>query len=65
MRVIPQTKEEQLEGLAILLRDNLKTLQNECTKEMSGKILQRVEQYINLTEREHGRFNDENTREGV
>ena len=59
--VIPQTKEEKLEGLMDFVHDNLATLQNECNKEMSGKILQRIEEYINLISYEHGQSNDGNT----
>ena len=60
--VIPQTKEEKLEGLSELLKEYLPTLQNECNKEMSGKILQRIEDVLNLISYEHG---DRTTGEGV
>ena len=60
--VIPQTKEDNLEGLAEFLKDNLDTLRNECNKEMSGKILTRIEDILNLIDFEYG---DRATREGV
>ena len=60
--VIPQTKEEKLEGLMDFVKENLESLHNDCTTQRSSQILNRLEEYVNLIKFEHG---DRTTGEGV
>ena len=60
--VIPQTKEEKVDGLLDFVKESLECLQNDCTTTRSSQILNRLEEYVNLINFEHG---DRNTGEGV
>ena len=59
--VIPQTKEEKMEGLMDFVKESLEILQSDCTTTRSSQIINRMEEYINLIQFEHGQSNDGNT----
>ena len=60
--VIPQTKEEKVDGLFEFVKESLEILQEDCTTTRSSQIINRMEEYINLIQFEHG---DRMSGEGV
>ena len=56
--VIPQTKEDNLEGIVLFLKENLHYLRDECDSDISIKVLNRVQEYIDLLEYEERNRNN-------
>ena len=60
--VIPQTKEEKVDGLLDFVKESLVALHEDCTTKRSSLILNRIEEYVTLINFEHG---DRTARGGV